>query len=334
MATQKLHSFIDTNAFLSFFAYTKDDVEELRKLTSLIKTQQLKLYLTEQVRDEFYRNREKKLHDSIAQFEKSTESAGIPRFMTDYPQIADYTKSLNELRKAKDEALQRAKKEAVSEKLGDDSLFRELVKAAGLTRITKADYAAATRRLRRGNPPGKEDSLGDRINWEILLRVVPDESELHIVSKDGDYVSPLDATAPNGFLQDEWEKKKHATLFLHAELKPFLAQHFPKIKLAVDVEKRAAIDRLKESGSFARTHNATAELGPFTDTLTLNEIEELIEAAQTNNQIALISTDEDVKQFYQPLLESLHDNRRLSEDEYKELRRYFGLEPPDPDKAL
>src|SRR5713226_1417388 len=262
MATQKLHSFIDTNAFLSFFAYTKDDVEELRKLTSLIKTQQLKLYLTEQVRDEFYRNREKKLHDSIAQFEKSTESAGIPRFMTDYPQIADYTKSLNELRKAKDEALQRAKKEAVSEKLGADSLFRELVKAAGLTGITKADYAAATRRLRRGNPPGKEDSLGDRINWEILLRVVPDESELHRVSKDGDYVSPLDATAPNGFLQDEWEKKKHATLFLHAELKPFLAQHFPKIKLAVDVEKRAAIDRLKESGSFARTHNATAELGP------------------------------------------------------------------------
>ncbi|HEU0048597.1 MAG TPA: PIN domain-containing protein, partial [Nitrososphaera sp.] len=314
---QKFHLFIDTNAFLSFFAYTKDDVEELRKLTSLIKTEQLELYLTQQVRDEFYRNREKKLHDSIAQFERNTESvAGVPRFMADYPQITDYNKFLKNLRKAKDEALQRAKKEAGQAKLAADSLFRELLKAAGLIRITKADYAAATRRMRTGNPPGKESSLGDRINWEILLRVVPKGSELHIVSKDGDYVSALDSSAPNGFLQDEWAKKKGAILFLHTELKPFLAEHFPKIKLAVDVEKRAAIDRLKLSGTFAATHVAIGELGPFTDTLTLDEIEELVEAAQMNSQIAWISTDEDVRQFYEPLPESLHDNRRLKKAEF------------------
>lgn len=38
-----LHLFIDANIFLSFYAYTNDDIEELRKLVSLIKTQQLKL---------------------------------------------------------------------------------------------------------------------------------------------------------------------------------------------------------------------------------------------------------------------------------------------------
>src|ERR1019366_701494 len=101
MTAHRIHLFIDTNAFLSFFAYTKDDVEELKKLASLIKTKQLKLYLTEQVRDEFYRNREKKLHDSIAQFEAGGGSrGGVPRFMIDYPQIADYNKSLNELLKS------------------------------------------------------------------------------------------------------------------------------------------------------------------------------------------------------------------------------------------
>jgi predicted nucleic acid-binding protein len=57
-AKLKVHLFIDTNIFLSFYAYASDDVEELRKLTKLISTDQLKLYLTEQVRDEFYRNRE------------------------------------------------------------------------------------------------------------------------------------------------------------------------------------------------------------------------------------------------------------------------------------
>jgi Fic family protein len=229
--------------------------------------------------------------------------------------------------KSKDEAVQRAKKEAEKAKLGADALFRQLLTAARVSKITKADYATATRRMRRGNPPGKEVSLGDRINWEMLLRLAPDESEMHIVSRDGDYASPLNTAAPNGFLLAEWKKKKHATLFLHAELKPFLAEYFPQIKLAVDVEKRAAIDRLRESGSFQTTHAAIEGLGPFTDALTADEIAELIEAAQTNSQVKWISTDEDVKSFYDPLLESQKDNRRLSTAEYLKLRRLFGLDP-------
>jgi predicted nucleic acid-binding protein len=326
MRTDKLHLFIDTNVFLSFFAYTKDDVEELRKLASLIKTEQLKLYMTEQIRDEFYRNREKKLRESIAQFERSTESvAGVPRFMADYPQIANYNEYLNQMRKAKDEALQRAKKEAEKGILAADELFRELLKAAGLTKITKGDYLAATRRMRRGNPPGKENSLGDRINWEILLRVVPDNSELHIVSKDGDFISPLEPSMPSGFLVLEWQMKKQETVFLHTEIKSFLAKHFPQIKLAVDVEKRAAIDRLTQSGSFATTHRAIAELAPFIDALTLEEIQELVDAARNNDQIGWIGTDDDVKQFYAPLLEKLHDNLVLDDTSHSELRRGFGL---------
>jgi predicted nucleic acid-binding protein len=333
MAIQKLHLFIDTSAFLSFFAYTKDDVEELKKLASLIKTGQVGLYLTEQVRDEFYRNREKKLSESISQFEKSVISTGIPRFMVEYPQVADYTKAAKKALKAKDEAVQRAKKEAEKGKLAADVLFRQIVKVAHIRKIKQEDYTAATRRMQRGNPPGKEDSLGDRINWEILLRAVPAENDLQLVSKDGDYASPLNPTAPNAFLLDEWQKRKKAELVLHAELKPFLAQHFPKIKFAVDVEKRAAIDGLKQSRNFASTHAAIAELAPFVDALTPDEIDELIDAAEINSQISWICRDPDIKRFYEPLLESQHDNRRLSKAEYKSLRIGFGLDPPKSQSA-
>jgi predicted nucleic acid-binding protein len=326
MTSQKLHLFIDTNAFLSFFAYTKDDVEELKKLANLIEAKQVSLYLTEQVRDEFYRNREKKLSESISQFERNIVAGGIPRFMAGYPQADDYARAAREATKAKDEAIQRARKEATNQKLAADVLFRQISDAAGEIKITQEDYKAATRRMRRGNPPGKEGSLGDRINWEMLLRCVPDENDLHLVSKDGDFVSPLDPTTPNTFLSAEWREQKRAELLLHAELKPFLTRHFPKIHFAIDVEKRVAIDALKYSGNFANTHAAVAGLKPFADALTPDEIDELLEAANTNPQIMWISGDPDVKRFYEPLLESQLDNRRLSEAEYKEWRNHFELE--------
>lgn len=327
MSRQTLHAFIDTSTLLSFYAYTKDDVDELEKLVNLIRARLVKLYLTQQVLDEFYRNREKKLHESLANFENLSTAEGVPRFMNDYPQVRDYRKALKQLVKTKDEAIQRAKKEAAQGTLAADALFRRLIEAAQVIRVTKADYGAALRRMRTGNPPGKDDELGDRVNWEVLLRKVPKRTDLHIVSRDGDFVSPLDPTAPHGFLAEEWKQKREGSLLVHAELRPFLADHFPKIKLAVDVEKRSAIERLQHSGSFSTTHTAIAELAPFTDALTAGEIEELIQAAKANSQIAWIARDPDVKAFYEPLLERQHDNRRLSDREYHELRRGFGLEP-------
>jgi hypothetical protein len=74
------------------------------------------------------------------------------------------------------------------------------------------------------------------------------------------------------------------------------------------------------------THSAIAELSPFTDALTLDEMEELVEAAQNNNQIAWILTDEDVRHFHEPLLESLYDNKRLKKAEFKKRRQKFGLD--------
>ena len=108
----KVHLFIDTNIFLSFYAYTNDDIEELKKLTKLITTNQLRLYLTEQVKDEFYRNRETKLKESLKTFQAPSVTAGVPRFMEGYPSIKAYRHALEVLSKARDQAIQQAKKEA------------------------------------------------------------------------------------------------------------------------------------------------------------------------------------------------------------------------------
>ena len=68
-------------------------------------------------------------------------------------------------------------------------------------------YSAAMR-SRLGNPPGKNESVGDAVNWETLLSTVADGTALYLVSEDKDYRSPLSENVFNEFLLDEWQTKK------------------------------------------------------------------------------------------------------------------------------
>ncbi len=60
-----MHVFIDSNIFLSFYHFTKDDLKELKKLVDSIKNQSITLYLPEQVINETRRNRATKINDTF-----------------------------------------------------------------------------------------------------------------------------------------------------------------------------------------------------------------------------------------------------------------------------
>ena len=101
----------------------------------------------------------------------------------------------------------------------------------------------------------------------------------------------------------EWSRTHHAILFVYESMKTFLSTHFPTIQLAVDIEKLAAIQALKWSGSFADTHNAIAKLLPFVDHFNEAEAIEIITAGLGNSQINWISSDPDVKDLYRRVIE-------------------------------
>jgi predicted nucleic acid-binding protein len=63
--------FVDTNILLSFYHLTSEDLEELRKLVALIDTGKIKLVLTEQVKDEFKRNRSAKIADAMKKLQEA-----------------------------------------------------------------------------------------------------------------------------------------------------------------------------------------------------------------------------------------------------------------------
>lgn len=297
-----IHLFIDTNVLLSFYAYAKDDIQELTKLDQLIKNETLKLYIPMQVIDEFARNREVKLALSISEFEKVGGKA-LPRFLSSYPEAQVYMDAVKDLDKARNDLVQKAREAAENKSFSVDNLVAKLFESAGFGIISSAMIDQARLRRELGKPPGKNGSLGDQMNWEYLLAIVPNGTDLYILSKDGDYQSAFKHGKAHQYLIDEWKRKKNGALHLESEIKPFLNAHFEFIKLAVDKEKQAAIDLLVYSGNFAATHFAISNLAPFVDALNQNDAETLCEAAIANSQIGWILSDSDLKDFYSEILE-------------------------------
>lgn len=293
--------FIDTNILLSFYHLSSDDLEELRKLIALIDTGQITLVVTEQVKDEFFRNRGAKIADAMKELYKARYAPAFPAFAKDYPEYLELRKLLSETGKKHSELVEKMEKDAASSQLKADALVSDLFKKAKLIKFTEALYVKALARVRRGNPPGKESSIGDALNWGGLLTEIEDGTDIYFVSEDKDYRSQLSPTTFNEFLKTEWEDRKTSEIFFYTRISDFFKANFPNIKIASEVERDLAIEELGDSGSFIATHLAIGRLSKHSDFTPL-QIEELVKIALSNNQVGWIVGDPDVHEFYKSLL--------------------------------
>lgn len=240
----RTHLFVDTNVFLNFYSYAKDDLGQLTKLIENLGAEEIVLHLPAQVLNELERNRETKLKASADQFKKESFPTAIPRHMQDYPQAQIYSDAVDAALKARGAMINQAAAEASNKTLAVDKVLEELV---GKSRFYAEDptiFGRAMQRMHKGNPPGKVGSVGDQYNWEFLLENVPAE-DLHIVSKDGDYSSALNTGRPHPFLEKEWREKKNAPLHIYSELRPFLDKYLKAVKEEeAQAAVRAALDEL------------------------------------------------------------------------------------------
>ncbi len=327
LAKKGTHLFIDTNVLLGFFAYSKDDLTQLDKLVNIITTNVVKLYVTQQVVDEFYRNRDAKLAESFEKF-RPFGNEGCPSFMTSLPEYAAYKSALHALKIAKTALNEKSRSKADARELQADVLFKKLAALATVIPVDDSAFAAAERRARLGNPPGKSAAtIGDQLNWELLLKEVPKGADLHVITKDSDYASRLDSSKPQVFLADEWNLTKHGTLYLHEQISLFFKANYPDEDFSLEIEKQASIEALTGSGSFAATHAAIASLDPYLSFLTTEEAQNIVQGALSNSQVAWIVSDSDVEAFFQRILQ-LH-GKALSAGSLKRLQAALGLEPEE-----
>ena len=296
-----MNIFIDTNLLLDLYHLSGPDLDELKKVIKLHQTSQIKIYLPKQVKDEFYRNRERVVKESIELFEKSKASSSLPNMAKTHdriPELRGLQESFNQLVKdiKADVTLQ-----AVESRLKADELIEVLFDQFKEESIDQEIILKAKDRQQIGNPPGKKDSLGDAINWEWLIVSVPELEDLNIVSGDGDFESVLTPGAVKDFLQREWRARKRSEIRLFKGLPELLKEYFPDIKLSDEIDKKDAILKLESSYNFAATHAAIAKLNKY-DQFNENEQLRLVNAFIENQQVNWIVGDEDVFDFAKKLL--------------------------------
>ncbi len=296
-----MHVFIDTNILLSFYHLTNDDLEELNKLSVLLKQKTVTLYLTDQVIAKFARNRETKIADAIKKLKDQQLNLQFPQICKDFPEYEELRKLQHTYDKAHSQLLNKLQAAVQTKALKADAAVSELFASAKTLATTTEAVAAARLRVDVGNPPGKNGSLGDALNWELLLAEVPVAEDIYFVTEDRDFVSVLDETKFKDFLLDEWSKRKLGSVIFYKRLSSFFKDKFPQIKLASELEKELLIKSLTNSQNFASTHSAVAKLSKFTE-YTSSQAAAILTAATTNQQVGWIATDADVHSFLSTIL--------------------------------
>jgi len=291
------HLFIDTNVYLTFYHFSSDDLEELRKLLVAVDNHKIRLYITRQVIDEFRRNRETRIADALRIFTEQKMPDQFPQICKAYDQYNTLRRLLKSFSKARAQLLDALKSDIDSNRCGADIITNGLFDKAKLLEPDDDVVEAAKRRVSLGNPPGTRNSHGDAMNWELLLKHFPDDKELHFITEDTkDYSSKIERGRLSEFLRTEWQEHGKSALHYYTKLSDFLRNEFPNIKLASELEKELAISDFANSGSFASTKSAIRKLRRITG-FSDSEIREIVEASTTNNQIYWIHDDDIVRDF-------------------------------------
>lgn len=310
--------FIDANIFLNFYKYSKSDLNALQKVVEGMKKNHFDIIINQHLKDEFYRNRGARIKESIIAF-KSINLGEIPTlFKNEELNYKELIKAKKNFEKIHHELLSKIEQLALEENLLADQLINEIFDSVKFNKIDKTIYANAILRMRRKNPPGKPNELGDCLHWEYFIATIKKGVDLIIVSEDGDFQDKLKPRA-NTFLQKEWTSKKSANLVWFSNLNDFFKEYLPQFQL--QDQKKSLIDNLvlslKNSQSFSETHSILQEVEQYISDFDLGNLNDIVDAYENNEQISWILEDGDVLEFINKIYShSLSDEsikRRISQ---------------------
>lgn len=291
-----MNLFIDTNVLLNFFHFSKDSLEELEKVFVLQSYGKISLWLTDQVELEFSRNRETKIADALKTFLSEKPNSGIPHVVRGYAECDEFMQALKQVDSSREKLMEKVRKDIADKSLYADKLISEIFAKSTRIKFTEQHFNAAKRRADLRTPPGKNNSLGDAINWEGLLEKIPEDQNICLISEDGDFASPLEPDRLSDFLSEEWLAKKKSKAVLYKRLSQFLSVEFPGAKVAAEFEKDILISELAGSYSFAKTHQVIEALNGFAS-FSAKQASEIADAYILNEQVGWIASDEDVHAF-------------------------------------
>ncbi|ENX12420.1 hypothetical protein F894_02951 [Acinetobacter sp. CIP 51.11] len=330
------HIFIDTNIFLDFYResqhkYDKDKLENiLNKFQQ--KSDTYKVYITDYLKDEIFRNRAKVLKEQSNELSKKlnlTKSfSTVVRSLSVYDQ---FEKDLKELEKSYQQLKAEFLKNSKDRLFDQDKFLNDFFEIYPIHQVSDTEKLAARDRFDFGYPPGKKDSYGDALNWLYLLSAVPEGADLYLVSRDKDFSNPLEDKEVNPYLAQEWSTKKNGRIIYLDSIVSLIHildsadEEFEKTYISEQLNK------LVNSPNFAETHIQISKLKSFVPKFTQEQIIQFITAYYKNPQINWISSDSDVKEFLSLIQENPHFSHELRKTIKNELNGDDEDEPDEKD---
>jgi hypothetical protein len=289
-----MNLFLDANILLNFYHYSDDTIEKLTEIMPQIEKGLIKLFFTDQVKDEYRRNREVKINDAFKSF-SSNLKISVPNLAKHYDEYKKVMEHVDLANKNLNTLTKKSRLDAKKSELRSDQFIEMLFNKATILESTKEIIRKSNHRIAIGNPPGKRGSIGDAISWEVLM-AEEKVDHLHLVSDDGDFRSSLDRFQLKEFLIGEWKKSKSGEIFYYPSLGDFLRDNLPVVDVLEDIEKEESIEQFYSSSNFINTHQAIVKLNKH-ESFSPDQLNYLAEAVINNDQISTILTDEDVFKF-------------------------------------
>ncbi|MBN9690149.1 MAG: DUF4935 domain-containing protein [Verrucomicrobia bacterium] len=219
-----IHVFIDTNVFLDFYSTSTESLTELRRLADMAEGRVVKLWMPDQVKREFWKNRSEKIETILSAYEREKISGSVPVLIREDTEFQDIKNLLRDLEKRKALICKRVRQQILEEKTVADAVIRKLFEAAENLDTSGNVFDRAFQRAARHTPPGKNEDIGDRINWLILLENLPKPCDLHVVSLDEDFEAFKDSETISPYLAYEWRAKNGGSVALWKRISKFLSK--------------------------------------------------------------------------------------------------------------
>ena len=296
-----MHLFIDTNILLSFYSLNQDDLDELTKIIDAIESNQIILLLTDQIINEFYRNREQRIEGAIKSLRAQTFNPQFPQLCEDYPETDILRAALKHHEQAHAALIAKILVDIKAKNLKADRIIQSLFSLGTKLSPDLTTVERAKLRMSVGNPPGKNNSLGDAINWESLLNQTPTGEDLYFITGDKDYCSALNDDEFSDFLLTEWDAQKQTKIYFYKRLSSFCKEQFPEITIATARDKDFLIRDLVTSQSISNTQAAIDKLSYYTE-FSAAQVNSIVSAAIFNRQVTWSIEDARVKSFLQSIV--------------------------------
>ena len=290
----KINLYLDSNIWLNLYHFSNDNLEEFEKL----KYAEVNIYLPKQTKDEVNRNRNNKINDAIKKFDvKKFKSPQIPNIFKEYKdEYKAFNDKIEKIERIITDWHNKVDNDIKNRELAADQVIDELFESAIFIESDNY-YEEAVKRMNIGNPPGKNNSYGDALNWLSLLYETEENKEFIFITEDMDYYNDFKNNVPNDFLLDEWRREKNSKITFYTNLKEFFSKYLPNIRLDDEIDKEKLIESLSDSSNFTTTHLIIAELSEY-DYFNKEQKLELLKIAYINNQVNWILNDHDVEDFY------------------------------------